>query len=176
AGQMPWKSRRRLMRTAGNDNDVWDADAVDAENIVDISQVEGSAYLSSPFCFEHGVRYESSRDDPVMALQFRFAFLNETEAQLVNGLRDGAMREIASVFAEAIAASVAASELRMPDVAEVAAREAEESSCNQQPDLVAARLKGLRSRSLRHLCLQVLVLIRSADRRLPRPRRKTLHE
>ncbi|CAE8608999.1 unnamed protein product [Polarella glacialis] len=37
------------------------------------------------------------------------------------------MREIASVFAEAIAASVAASELRMPDVAEVAAREAEEA-------------------------------------------------
>lgn len=121
-GHMPWKSRRRMAANR-NENDVWASSYQDSSHLLDIEMAAGSAYLSMPYCFEHGVRYPSSiGHDPIMALQCRFAFLNATDAQHVNGLRDGGMREIAKLVSEEIAASVNRGELRVPTVAEVIER------------------------------------------------------
>lgn len=127
ARRMPWKSRNRQTRGARNDNDVWDGNAVDAETCLDVDMEPGSVYLSSPYCFEHGVRYPPSYKEPIIALQCRFALLNETDATHVNGLRDGAMREIATVVAQALSEATTERTLRLPSVAEVAAKESQPS-------------------------------------------------
>ena len=62
----PQESRRRG-KPPGNEVSVWNDDAYTEEEIWDIPQTRGSAYITSPFCFEHGVKYESQ--EAVFALQ-----------------------------------------------------------------------------------------------------------
>jgi len=115
---------RRRGRRTGDEISVWNDEAYDERDIWDVAQVDGSAYLSLPFCFEHGVQYDSDTSQPVMALQCRFAFVNESEALEVNGQRTGNMREVAETVADALAAAVDHNELRLPSLDEVQAVEA----------------------------------------------------
>eukprot|EP00418_Pyrodinium_bahamense_P069405 CAMPEP_0179095004 /NCGR_PEP_ID=MMETSP0796-20121207/43599_1 /TAXON_ID=73915 /ORGANISM="Pyrodinium bahamense, Strain pbaha01" /LENGTH=355 /DNA_ID=CAMNT_0020792687 /DNA_START=84 /DNA_END=1147 /DNA_ORIENTATION=- len=79
----------------------------------------GSAYISSPFLFEHAVQYEQDiSDGPVIALMCRFAFTQQ-EAACVNHLRDRRMVRVARAVAEGLSASVSRRELRLPSLQEV---------------------------------------------------------
>ncbi|CAJ1415643.1 unnamed protein product, partial [Effrenium voratum] len=118
----PQGSRRRGV-PPGDEVSVWNDEAYYPQELCDFPQVKGSVYISSPFCFEHGVKYESSFADPVFALQCRFAFANLTEAKLVNGQRTGNMREVAEVVADALSASIDQQELRLPSLDQVKAVE-----------------------------------------------------
>ena len=62
----PQESRRRG-KPPGDEVSVWNDDAYTKEEIWDIPQTQGSVYVTSPFCFEHGVKYESQ--EAVFALQ-----------------------------------------------------------------------------------------------------------
>merc|ERR1712194_850401 len=115
-------SRRRGQRS-GDEVSVWNDAAYHPSELWDVDMVAGSAYLSLPFCFEHGVKYDSRSDDPVIALQCRFAFSNETDALEINGQRTGIMRAIAEVMSYALATAVDHGELRMPSLKETAAME-----------------------------------------------------
>lgn len=64
----PQENRRRG-KPPGDEVSVWNDKAYMVEELWDMRQEKGSVYISSPFCFEHGVRYESSASDPVFALQ-----------------------------------------------------------------------------------------------------------
>ena len=70
----PQGSRRRGV-PPGDEVSVWNDEAYYPQELCDFPQVKGSVYISSPFCFEHGVKYESSSADPVFALQ-RLVFLS----------------------------------------------------------------------------------------------------
>lgn len=122
----PYKDQatRRRGKPPGDEVSVWNREAYDNEDLWDVRLDDGSAYLSLPFCFEHGVRYESGTGELVIALQCRFAFANESEAMEVNGQRTNNMRRIAEVVANAIADAVDHRELRMPSLEEVMAMEA----------------------------------------------------
>ena len=65
----PQESRRRG-KPPGDEVSVWNSAAYTEEEIWDIPQRKGSAYVTSPFCFEHGVKYESNPSEPVLALQY----------------------------------------------------------------------------------------------------------
>ena len=64
----PQESRRRGMRS-GDEISVWNPEAYDREELWDIEQTKGCFYLTSPFCFEHGVKYEKHETSPTFALQ-----------------------------------------------------------------------------------------------------------
>ena len=64
----PQDSRRRG-KPPGDEVSVWNDAAYTEEEIWDIPQRKGSVYVTSPFCFEHGVKYESNQSEPVFALQ-----------------------------------------------------------------------------------------------------------
>merc|ERR1739848_629407 len=54
------------------EEDVWDDDMWNPEDLWDVDMMSGSIYVSSPYCFEHGVRYQRNQEgfiDPVIALQ-----------------------------------------------------------------------------------------------------------
>ncbi|CAK9110433.1 unnamed protein product [Durusdinium trenchii] len=110
------QDNRRRGRPPGDEVSVWNEAAYAQDELWDIPQSTGSVYLTSPFCFEHGVRYEG--DAPVFALQCRFAFANFSEAQLVNGQRTGNMRRVAEVVSDALVTAVDKIELRLPTLEE----------------------------------------------------------
>ena len=64
----PQESRRRGRRS-GDEISVWNPQAYDREELWDIEQTKGCFYLTSPFCFEHGVKYEKHESSPTFALQ-----------------------------------------------------------------------------------------------------------
>jgi len=112
---------------AGKDNvwdeGLWGAQGPQGGGLRDLVMTHGSAYLSSPYCFEHGVRYQAgSMEEPVIALQCRFAFDAALGEQL-NDLRDGVMWDISNTISEVLGAASARGELRMPALEEL--REAE---------------------------------------------------
>lgn len=123
----PYRSQesRRRGKRPGDEVSVWNEYAYEPEEIWDIDLAHGSAYISLPFCFEHGVSYESPAGEPVIALQCRLAFTNESEALEVNGQRTGNMRAIAERVADALAVAVDRGELRLPSLPEVQAVEAQ---------------------------------------------------
>jgi len=124
----PYRSQpsRRRGRRPGDEVSVWNHQAYDRDDLWDIELVDGSAYLSLPFSFEHGVLYdEGSVTNPVVALQCRFAFVDEAEALAVNGHRTGNMRAIAEATTVALATAVDCGEVRMPSLQEVKAAEAQ---------------------------------------------------
>merc|ERR1712043_51507 len=75
-----YASAGELPQQKGQKEDVWDTwawsmNGVLAAGLKDVRMTGGCAYLSAPYCFEHGVRYEKgSVEEPVIALQFRCAF------------------------------------------------------------------------------------------------------
>ena len=84
----------------------------------------GRAYLSSPFAFEHAVEYEETvEQDPVMALQFRFAFRDSGPA--LNDIRgDDTMNEVTRIIAVALKTAADGGYVRMPSLEEVKSAEA----------------------------------------------------
>lgn len=80
----------------------------------------GMVYCSAPFIFEHGVMYERcAQQDPIIAVQCRFAFPDLADAERINALRNTAMRKVTTVVAETIRDAGDAGELRMPTLKEV---------------------------------------------------------
>eukprot|EP00747_Dinoflagellata_sp_TGD_P032150 gnl/TRDRNA2_/TRDRNA2_135774_c1_seq1.p1 gnl/TRDRNA2_/TRDRNA2_135774_c1~~gnl/TRDRNA2_/TRDRNA2_135774_c1_seq1.p1 ORF type:complete len:454 (+),score=62.33 gnl/TRDRNA2_/TRDRNA2_135774_c1_seq1:194-1363(+) len=104
--------------------DVWDSwgwsqNGMLAAGLKDVRMTRGSCYLSSPWCFEHGVRYEvGSRKEPVIALQCRFAFKPDLGNQ-VNRNRDDLMLDISTLIATTLRDYSERGKLRMPTVQEV---------------------------------------------------------
>merc|ERR1712062_12291 len=81
--------------------------------------MRGSSYISSPYVFEHGVRFErGSRNDPIISLQCRFAF-DPNVGQKLNGKRSDFMNAISSAIAGQLQRSSERGELRMPSIEEV---------------------------------------------------------
>eukprot|EP00930_Biecheleria_cincta_P054953 TRINITY_DN41329_c0_g1_i1.p1 TRINITY_DN41329_c0_g1~~TRINITY_DN41329_c0_g1_i1.p1 ORF type:complete len:418 (+),score=63.65 TRINITY_DN41329_c0_g1_i1:64-1317(+) len=120
--RLPWKTRKNLMEKQYSE-DVWDHCCWHSSNIVDTRMTAGSAYISSPYCIEHAVSYESCDfSNPMIAMQCRFA-LDALEGERVNDLRDGTMREIAEIVSSHLAAATQRGELRMPSLQEVVAVE-----------------------------------------------------
>lgn len=102
------------------ENNVWDDSSWRVDDLKSVDMDRGTVYLSSPFIFEHGVSYEScSKKNAVVALQCRFAFRKEEEAQSVNMLRDSHMLAVASIIANRIRTETDMEHLRMPTLAEV---------------------------------------------------------
>jgi len=100
------------------EKNVWD-DELWRGRIRDIEMTPGCVYISSPFLFEHAVEYLPCPErDPVIALQCRFAF-PDAIGKALNEERTEAMREIATVFAEALSRTAELGLLRMPTVADV---------------------------------------------------------
>ena len=64
----PQENRRRGVRS-GDEISVWNREAYDRQELWDIEQSRGSFYLTSPFCFEHGVKYGRDVSSPTLALQ-----------------------------------------------------------------------------------------------------------
>lgn len=118
-------SKRKRDRMLGIGGNVWDREKEDPENLWDIEMVPGSVYLSSPFCYEHAVMYHSStRSEPVIALQCRLAFFEESDARHANSLRNGHMEDISRAICETLATATDRKELRLPSEHEVAMMEA----------------------------------------------------
>jgi len=93
-----------------------------ATGLKDLRMVRGCAYLSSPYCFEHGVRYErGSRSDPIIALQCRVAFPPEL-GRMLNDMRDDLMLAVSGSVACLLKRTSESGELRMPSLEEVIAR------------------------------------------------------
>jgi len=79
----------------------------------------GSMYLSSPYVFEHGVRFEEgTKDEPLISLQCRFAF-GPTLGKEMNSLRDHVMREICNTISTVLRRMANCGGLRMPSLEEV---------------------------------------------------------
>jgi len=118
---LPSKTRMRLMQDQDRkEENVWDSKCWRDENIIDSKMLLGSTYLSSPCCFEHAVRYEKcSSNDPVIALQCRFALLDGTVADRINLLQDESMRQVYGVVASSLQAAVDKRELQMPSLGQV---------------------------------------------------------
>mmetsp|Transcript_78548 Transcript_78548/g.234129 ORF Transcript_78548/g.234129 Transcript_78548/m.234129 type:complete len:593 (+) Transcript_78548:154-1932(+) len=99
---------------------VWSEDLWYQGRLQTVDLHPGMVYCSAPFVFEHGVCYQScDRQDPVIALQCRFAFPDLAEAERINTLRNAAMRRVATVVAETIKEAGDRGELRMPTCHEV---------------------------------------------------------
>lgn len=106
---------------------VWREDCWDPGGLKEFQMRAGSAYISSPFLFEHGVSYEGSRScdercidrDPLLALMCRFGFLTESEALHVNELRNGAMLQVACVVSDTLHVAMRSGQLRLPSLSEV---------------------------------------------------------
>mmetsp|Transcript_16291 Transcript_16291/g.46497 ORF Transcript_16291/g.46497 Transcript_16291/m.46497 type:complete len:892 (-) Transcript_16291:76-2751(-) len=111
-------------RAEEKDKDVWDTfqwshNRQLAAGLKDAKMMRGSAYISSPYVFEHGVRFErGSRNDPIISLQCRFAFEPDVGKQL-NAKRNDLMHDISSAIAGQLQRSCERGELRMPSILEV---------------------------------------------------------
>jgi len=104
------------------DMTAWLKDGQLVSGLKDVRMVRGCAYLSSPYCFEHGVRYErGTRLDPIIALQCRVAFSPEL-GRMLNGMRDDLMLAVSKSVASLLKRSSESGELRMPSLQEVVAR------------------------------------------------------
>eukprot|EP00929_Paragymnodinium_shiwhaense_P113585 TRINITY_DN81870_c0_g1_i1.p1 TRINITY_DN81870_c0_g1~~TRINITY_DN81870_c0_g1_i1.p1 ORF type:complete len:492 (+),score=84.71 TRINITY_DN81870_c0_g1_i1:87-1562(+) len=106
-----------------DETSVWVHGNYEEDHIWDLSLDAGHGYLCSSFCFEHGVKYLSGSDDPVVVLQCRFGFLNETEANFVNGNRNGDMRQVVGAISEALHESIDGGALKMPSLEDVKSSE-----------------------------------------------------
>eukprot|EP00415_Alexandrium_ostenfeldii_P004514 UN4514 len=103
---------------------VWNSELWSEDNLKDELMTEGKAYISSPFCFEHGVHYaRTERHEPVTALQFRLAFRGEIGPELNNARAEGTMHWISRVIAGVLAVAGDGGMLRMPCLDEVKAAE-----------------------------------------------------
>mmetsp|Transcript_4421 Transcript_4421/g.14180 ORF Transcript_4421/g.14180 Transcript_4421/m.14180 type:complete len:593 (+) Transcript_4421:106-1884(+) len=99
---------------------VWSDDLWYQGRLETIDLHPGMVYCSSPFVFEHGVSYKScSREEPVIALQCRFAFPDLADAERINSFRNASMRRVIAVVAETIKEAGDRGELRMPTMQEV---------------------------------------------------------
>lgn len=102
---------------------VWDEETWAPQQLHEMSMSPGSIYISSPFCFEHAVAYNScSADDPILALMLRFAFPPQL-GTLINNMRTEDMLDITAVIANCLEMATSQGQFRMPSLAEVKAGE-----------------------------------------------------
>jgi len=92
----------------------------------------GSFYLSSPFLFDHGVRYARAGKDtgPLLTLMCRFGFLNEKDTLWAGGEHGPRMHNITEIIATCLKDAIDANEFRLPTLQEVRAWE---KDCHQLP-------------------------------------------
>eukprot|EP00747_Dinoflagellata_sp_TGD_P120712 gnl/TRDRNA2_/TRDRNA2_173305_c1_seq1.p1 gnl/TRDRNA2_/TRDRNA2_173305_c1~~gnl/TRDRNA2_/TRDRNA2_173305_c1_seq1.p1 ORF type:complete len:100 (-),score=13.59 gnl/TRDRNA2_/TRDRNA2_173305_c1_seq1:294-593(-) len=84
----------------------------------------GSTYLSSPWCFEHAVKYHRNTEkDAVIAVQCRMAFPPQLGRE-INDRRSDDMREVANIVADCLRDAGANGRVRMPTLEEVKQEEA----------------------------------------------------
>lgn len=105
------------------EKNVWNEAMWDEDHVSDVTMTKGCIYLSSPFCFEHAVRYHScGMKDPVIALQFRFALDSELGPK-INEMRDDTMRDVTSIIAGVLKVAGDNGSLRVPSIQDVQAAE-----------------------------------------------------
>merc|ERR1712226_1611329 len=98
---------------------VWETEVWEDGQLQTIPMQPGCVYCSAPFIFEHGVKYSScSRDDPVIALQCRFAFPNKIEAEQVNSLRNSDMLLVTNSIANCLRRFCDNGQFRLPSLHE----------------------------------------------------------
>uniref|UniRef100_A0A7S1S743 Uncharacterized protein n=1 Tax=Alexandrium catenella TaxID=2925 RepID=A0A7S1S743_ALECA len=118
-GRLPTNMDEKDRELALGESEVWDEDLWPSSYLKDVEMAPGSAYLSSPFCVEHAVRYcGCEEDEPVVAVQCRFGF-SGTLGKELNDDRSEDMREVVGVIAESLRAASASGQLRMPTLGEV---------------------------------------------------------
>jgi len=112
-----------------NEKDVWDSDLWDQDHLEDLELDIGSSYLASPFCFEHGLRYEGCApwegDDPSISLLFRLAFPADLGFE-VNWMRSEVTRDVASLVTGVLKVASDAGYVRLPTLGEVQVAEAQQ--------------------------------------------------
>lgn len=114
-----WPASKGRAEASVWDTPAWTRAGQLASGLKDLRQVRGCAYLSSPYCFEHGVRCErGTRDEPVIALQCRVAFSPEL-GPMLNGMRDDLMLAVSSSVASLLKRTSESGQLRMPSLEEV---------------------------------------------------------
>eukprot|EP00434_Breviolum_minutum_P024368 symbB.v1.2.021519.t1/scaffold1859.1/size98302/5 len=79
----------------------------------ELSMTAGHIYLSSPFLFEHCIKYR--QEEATLALMCRFGFLDEEDSLWVNHLRGRDMLEVTQL----LSAELQSSPLRLPSLQEV---------------------------------------------------------
>mmetsp|Transcript_52266 Transcript_52266/g.163880 ORF Transcript_52266/g.163880 Transcript_52266/m.163880 type:complete len:501 (+) Transcript_52266:1-1503(+) len=105
--------------TVSSGKNVWDESVWAPAHLQDAPMLPGSAYLSSPFCFEHAVEYEPcSATEPMVALMCRFGFPKDL-GPMINNMRGDDMLDITTVVAASLKAACTRGLLRLPTVAEV---------------------------------------------------------
>mmetsp|Transcript_66893 Transcript_66893/g.122146 ORF Transcript_66893/g.122146 Transcript_66893/m.122146 type:complete len:586 (-) Transcript_66893:76-1833(-) len=105
------------------ERNVWNEGLWNKDHLGNVLMTKGSIYLSSPYCFEHGVRYHTSgMNDPVIALQFRFALDGELGLK-INTMRDDIMREVTTIIAGVLKTAGETGTLRLPSIQDVQASE-----------------------------------------------------
>merc|ERR1712050_377091 len=90
-----------------------------AAGLRDVKMTVGSTYISAPYVYEHGVRFErGSQTEPLISLQFRVAFVPDLGKRL-NDKRDDTMFRICDVIAHTVLWACERGLLRMPSLDEV---------------------------------------------------------
>eukprot|EP00416_Gambierdiscus_australes_P031474 CAMPEP_0171088418 /NCGR_PEP_ID=MMETSP0766_2-20121228/20765_1 /TAXON_ID=439317 /ORGANISM="Gambierdiscus australes, Strain CAWD 149" /LENGTH=531 /DNA_ID=CAMNT_0011546215 /DNA_START=154 /DNA_END=1748 /DNA_ORIENTATION=+ len=103
---------------------VWDEKLWLPEHLQEMDMTLGSAYISSPFCFEHAVQYEPcSSQEPIIALMFRFGFPKDL-GKMINNMRTDDMLDITTTIAVCLKTASSRGQLRMPSLGEVRQGEA----------------------------------------------------
>mmetsp|Transcript_93315 Transcript_93315/g.283316 ORF Transcript_93315/g.283316 Transcript_93315/m.283316 type:complete len:228 (-) Transcript_93315:107-790(-) len=104
---------------ASGGKNVWDEAVWSPGHLKDTPMSPGSAYISSPFCFEHAVEYDGcAQTEPMIALMCRFGFPKDL-GPLINNMRTDDMLDITTVLASCLKAVACRGLLRMPSLAEV---------------------------------------------------------
>lgn len=98
---------------------VWHVAWSKAGVLKEINMHPGFAYISSPYCFEHGVMFTGgTRDQPLITLQCRLAF-DAITGRKINQVRDSAMWDVVSTLVKVLRAAIDTGSLRMPSLFEV---------------------------------------------------------
>merc|ERR1711879_610534 len=98
------------------EENVWN-ERLWGDRLTDVTMTPGSAYVSSPFCFEHAVKYENTAS-PVIALQFRMAYTQELGTKL-NKERSDDMLEVIKVVSHCLHDCSQAGVFRMPSLVDL---------------------------------------------------------
>eukprot|EP00933_Yihiella_yeosuensis_P038119 TRINITY_DN32079_c0_g1_i1.p1 TRINITY_DN32079_c0_g1~~TRINITY_DN32079_c0_g1_i1.p1 ORF type:complete len:403 (-),score=52.48 TRINITY_DN32079_c0_g1_i1:177-1385(-) len=114
---------------------VWDEESwqrMEGAELLQIPMMKGSAYLSSPFLFEHGVVYHPGKcasscspatakqgSEMTVALMYRIAFPPSSDAHGVNQYRGPGVALIADTVAHTLQQALEEGSLRLPTTAEL---------------------------------------------------------
>lgn len=126
------------------ESNVWNEKVWKAEHLVEAQLRPGSAYLSSPFCFEHAVEYEGcSARRPMIALMCRWGF-PEDLGKHVNEMRTEDMLDVVQVVANCLKVACCEGQLRLPSLDEVKQGEARLRRLDAEEEARAQQLREAR--------------------------------